>query len=278
MAIIWVCAAIVVTAVVLGVRWSRLPFSAPAPTDDPTAGDVLQRYTWYCALVLTAGITAGLSIIGCGGRLAMRLLAVTAGDDAQGRITEAEEVVGEVTVDGTIGFVVFNGIFGGVVGAAVYLLIRRLLPPRWAGGLAFGAGLLAVLGTTIDPLRDENPDFDLVGPGWVSVLAFTALALGFGVVLSGFAARLSAWLPLPSTERSTVLRYLPIALIAAVGFTLTIVLVLVGAVVAIVTRWRPVVTWFRSPVALRVGQVLLLAVVAVSVPGALQSVTDIVSR
>ena len=70
----------------------------------------------------------------------MRLLAVTAGDEAQGRITEAEEIVGEITVDGTIGFIVFNGIVGGVLAAAIYLVIRRLLPPRWLGGLAFGAG------------------------------------------------------------------------------------------------------------------------------------------
>ena len=31
---------------------------------------------------------------GAGGRLVMRLLAVTAGDGAQGRITEADQVVG----------------------------------------------------------------------------------------------------------------------------------------------------------------------------------------
>ena len=273
-----VCAAVLVAALVLGVRWSRLPFTPPPTVDDPSGGEVVRRYAWYCSLLLSAGIPAGIAVIGCGGRLAMRLLAVTAGDDAQGRITEAEEVVGKVTTEGTIGFVVFNGIFGGVVAAALYLVIRRLLPPRWAGGLAFGAGLLAVLGTTVDPLRDENPDFDLVGPGWLSVLVFTAMALAFGVVLAGFVARCSAWLPLPSRDRATIARYAPIALVALVGFSVTIVLVAVGALVALVTRWRPLLRWVRSPAALRVGQVVLLAVVAVSIPGAVQSLADIVSR
>ena len=38
----------------------------------------------------------------------MRLLAVTAGDAAQGRITEADQLVGAISVDGTMGFVIFR--------------------------------------------------------------------------------------------------------------------------------------------------------------------------
>jgi len=39
-------------------------------------------------------LVAGILAAGAGGRLVMRLLAVTAGPDAQGRITEAEKLVG----------------------------------------------------------------------------------------------------------------------------------------------------------------------------------------
>ena len=45
----------------------------------------------------------------------MRLLAVTGGDDAQGRITEADEVVGSIELDGTIGLYLFGGILPGLM-------------------------------------------------------------------------------------------------------------------------------------------------------------------
>jgi hypothetical protein len=208
----------------------------------------------------------------------MRLLAVTAGDDAQGRITEAREVVGEITVGGSIAFILFTGIFTGVASAGIYLVTRRLLPRGWLGGLAFGAGVLILFGTTQDPLRSENPDFDLVGPGWVAVLVFTALALAYGVALTGFVARLSSWLPLPTKEPRVLVKYLPIVLVALVGFTLTVPLVLLGAITVGATRWPPLLRAVRSPAAVRIGQVALVALLVVSLPGPAQSITDIISR
>ena len=140
----------------------------------------------------------------------------------------------------------------------LYLLVRRLLPRGVLGGLLFGAGLLVVLGTTVDPLRDENPDFDLVGPGWLAVVVFTALALAFGVVLAGFIARVSAWLPLPSKEPAVLVRYLPAAMLGVIGFSVTAFVVLTGVAVVAATRWKPLAGAVRSPAAVRIGQVALL--------------------
>src|SRR5215213_7141241 len=142
------------------------------PTDPPPVSLVVRRYLWYLAVALLSGAAAGILAAGAGGRLVMRLLAVTAGVDAQGQVTEAQEIVGRITVDGTLGFVVFTGLFFGPVSGAAYLVLRRWLPAGRAGGLAFGALLLVVAGTRLEPLRRSNPDFDLVGPGWVSVAAF----------------------------------------------------------------------------------------------------------
>ena len=47
----------------------------------------------------------------------MRLLAATSGRAAQGRLTEAGERVGEITTDGTIGFLLFVGVGGGLATA-----------------------------------------------------------------------------------------------------------------------------------------------------------------
>jgi hypothetical protein len=272
------CGAALVAALVFGARWSRLPFASPPPLDAPSMAEVARRFAWYCALLLAAGITSGIAVAGTGARLAMRLLAVTAGDGAQGRITEAEEVVGEITVGGSIFLVLFVGVFVGVAAAAIYLLIRRLLPQGWLGGLALGAGLLILFGTTQDPLRSDNPDFDLVGPGWLAVLVFTSLALAFGVTLVGFVNRLSAWLPLPTTEPRVLVRYLPVALAAVLGFSFSALLLLLGAIAVVATRWTPLIRAVRSPGAVRIGRFALVALIVVLLPGPAQSISDIAGR
>src|SRR5215218_3480773 len=111
----------VLVGLVAVVRWGGLaveppPTSRPAgagPTDPPPVSLVVRRYLWYLAVALLSGAAAGILAAGAGGRLVMRLLAVTAGADAQGQITEAEQIVGRITVDGTLGFVVFTGLFFG---------------------------------------------------------------------------------------------------------------------------------------------------------------------
>lgn len=273
-----ICVALLLSGCAAGFLWSGQPFRAPEGRAELPPIEVARRFVWYSSLVLVGGVTAGITIIGAGGRLAMRLLAVTAGDAAQGRITEAEEVVGKITVDGTIGFILFNGIFGGVVAAAVYLMIRRLLPEGRLGGVAFGMGLLIVLGTTMDPLRAKNPDFDLVGPGWLAVVIFTLLAVAYGVALAAISARLSSWLPLPSVQRPVLARYAFPAAVAAVGFSVTAALAVVGAAVVAATRWRPLIAAARSQRTVVVGRVLGGGLVLASFPHALGNVIDIATR
>lgn len=277
-AVMAVCGALLVAGLSAGWAWSGRPFRVPPVVAAPLAGEVARRFVWYAALALVAGVLAGVTVIGAGGRLAMRLLAVTGGDEAQGRITEADEIVGEITLDGTIGFILFNGIVGGVVAAALYLVVRRLLPSGRLAGLAFGLGLLVVLGTMIDPLRDDNPDFDIVGPGWLSVVVFAALALAFGLVLTGFTARLSTWLPLPSTEGRTLVRYIGPAVVALVACPVTVMLAVVGAIVVAATRGRGFVAAVRSPAAVLVGRVAAAGLVLVALPHALSSIADIAGR
>lgn len=273
-----VCGALLVAGLAAGALWSSRPFYPPAGDSELSAAEVARRFVWYVSLALVTGVTAGLTVIGGGGRLAMRLLAVTAGHDAQGRVTEADEVVGRITAGGTIGFVLFIGIFGGLAGAALYLLLRRLLPPGRLGALAFGIGLLVVLGTAVDPLRKDNPDFDIVGPGWLAVLVFTAMAVAFGITVAGVSARLSAWLPLPSAERRVLVRYALPAVFAAIAFSVSAFLIVVCLVVMAVTRWRPVVEAVRSARAVLVGRVVAVAIVAVALPGAVGSIVDIAGR
>lgn len=273
-----VCGAFLLAALAIGAAWNGRPFQSPDPVTNLSPLEAARRFAWYAALVLTGGVISGIAVIGAGGRLAMRLLAVTAGAAAQGRLTEADQVVGKITTDGTISFVLFNGIFGGVAAAAIYLVVRRFLPPGRLGGLAFGFALLVVLGTTIEPLRRNNPDFNLVGPGWLAVVVFGVLALAFGLVLSAVLARLSQWLPLPAFDRRVLVRYAAPAALAAVAVLVTAMLIFVGLAVVLVTRWRAVGTAVRSSRCVVVGRIFLLGVVGVALPNAVLNVVDIAGR
>src|SRR5918993_221192 len=226
MAVILLCIALVLVGLVAVVRWGGLAVEPP-PTPAPDAPGstvplpvslVVRRYLWYLAVALLSGAAAGILAAGAGGRLVVRrLLAVTARVDAQGQITEAQEIVGHITIDGTIGFVVFTGLFFGPVSGAAYLLLRRWLPAGRAGGLAFGALLLVVAGTRLEPLRRSNPDFDLVGPGWVSVVAFTVLVVFHGMLVAALAGRLSRAVPLLAARPGAFAVHAPLLLLVLPG-------------------------------------------------------------
>lgn len=270
-----ICGVLLLAGVAAGAQWGDRPFVTPAGEPGLSAIEAARRFVWYASIALVVGIGAGVTVIGCGGRLAMRLLAATSGDAAQGRITEADEIVGKITAGGTIGFVIFVGILGGVSTAVLYLVVRRFLPAGWLGGIVFGLGLLVVFGTTIDPLRDQNPDFDLVGPGWLAVVVFIVLAVALGVTVAGLAARLSTWLPLPSANRRVLLRYAVPAALAAFAYAVTVVILILGLAVVAVTRWRSLVSATRSHRAVVVGRVVAITIAAASLPNAVISVAHI---
>jgi hypothetical protein len=250
--------------------WAGESQGGPLPV-----GEALRRYVWYVALALGAGIVSGIVMIGAGGRLAMRLLAATAGEAAQGRITEAEEIVGRITVDGTLGFVIFIGILGGIATGALFVLIHRWLPAGTWRGLIFGALLLVVAGSRIDPLRTENPDFDIVGPGWLAVLIFVALGFGHGLLLAALADRYSRRLPLLSLRVKALAAHAPL-LILIPGVAL-LVPVAAGALFAIAGQS---VGAMRSltPKVLVWGRVLIAVVALVALPGFVSAAVDIAGR
>lgn len=250
------------------------PGAEPEPgSASPTSGDVFARWLWAVTVAVTSGVAAGLLVAGGGGRLAMRLLAVTAGSAAQGRETEAEEIVGRITFGGTLDFLITTGLFFGIPTGLLYLLVHRGLPGRRWSGLAFGALLLAVVATRIDPLRADNPDFGIVGPGWVAVLVFATLVVVHGAAVAAIAARVGPAIPLRPARRDAW-RYG--ALVLVVPFAIVVVFLLVLATLtAALARLRPVVEFARADVTrLAIGLVVAL-VAAVSLPGAVQAIVDI---
>src|SRR5215216_4242985 len=285
--VIVVCIALVLAGLIAVVRWGGLAVeppptptpAAPGSTVPPPASLVVRRYLWYLAVALLSGAAAGILAAGAGGRLVMRLLAVTAGADAQGQVTEAQEIVGRITVDGTIGFVVFTGLFFGPVSGAAYLLLCRWLPAGRAGGLAFGALLLVVAGTRLEPLRPSNPDFDLVGPGWVSVAAFTVLVVFHGMLVAALAGRLSRAVPLLAARPGAIAVHAPLLLLLVLpGPSVALVLIIVGVVVVLVSRIPSVVAAWHDRRLLVLGRVTLALITLVALPGFTMAVVDILVR
>jgi hypothetical protein len=283
--VIVVCIVLVAVGLAAVIRWGGLqvePPSAPAEdaagrTGPPPVGLVVRRYLWSLVVALASGVGAGILAAGAGGRLAMRLLAVTAGAAAQGHLTEAGQVVGRISPDGTLEFVVFTALFFGLPTGAAYLLLRRWLPAGRAGGLVYGALLLVVAGTRIEPLRPGNPDFDLVGPGWVSVVAFAALVVFHGVLVAALAGRISRAVPLLAPQPRALAAHAPLLLIVPLT-PVVLVLAVIGGVVVLVTRVRPVVAAWHARGLIPAGRVTLAVLALIALPGFAAAIADILGR
>jgi hypothetical protein len=99
---------------------------------------------------------------------------------------------------------------------------------------------LVAFGWWVEPLRGSNPDFDIVGPAWLTVVAFSALALVEGMLVAAVVGRLSRAF---RTQVKT-----------------------------------PPTKAGKSHKALVVGRVALVAAALVSLPGFVLTVADILSR
>jgi hypothetical protein len=257
--------------------------SSAAPDPRPSIQTTVLRYLRGVAIALVGGFWAGVLVTGPFVRLIMRLLAVTAGDDAQGRLTEADEVVGSIDLDGTIGLVIFGGILPGLLSGAIYVVFRRWLPSGRLGGVVFGALHLVVAATRVDPLRPENPDFDLLGPGWLAVAAFGLASIVHGMAVVAIANRYSHVFPPASSTRGDRARaFIPLGLamlvlIPALPFIAPIVIVGLAVTIA-ASRIEPVVRFVRGYGALVAGRIAVVLLAVVLLPGAITDVHDVIVR
>ena len=146
-----------------------------------------------------AGLGAGFVAGGIGSRLAMRVVALTAGPAAQGLITENGNRIGVFTSD--TGFLLFFGTFLGVFGGLLYVALRPWLPRSGRRrGLAFGALLLAACGTAV--VERENFDFHRFGIPALNIALFAALFLLFGLVVAPLADRAERAFPAIPPDRA----------------------------------------------------------------------------
>src|SRR5687768_14898996 len=91
------CAAAMLVAALLAVRMSDTRRTPSPLTGDEPFGDRLAITVGRASGMVLGACLAGVLTLGAGTRLMMRVLAATSSDDVQGRLTEADEVIGEVS-------------------------------------------------------------------------------------------------------------------------------------------------------------------------------------
>ena len=138
------------------------------------------------ARALLGSVLAGALVLGFGSRVVMRVIAILAGPGHSGESTIGGNIVGRITVGGSIGMLV-PGALGGAVAGGIYLVARRWLPRRPVlRGLWFGSLTIAVFGSF---LIGDGTDFRFTTPG-IQVAMYAAVFLLFGLVGAASAERL----------------------------------------------------------------------------------------
>ncbi len=243
-------------------RWGHLPIRTPTSrenTDSASWPSRLVASVRALGPVCSGGFIGGVLVAGFFGRFVMRILAVTSGDAAQGLQTDADETVGEITVSGTIGFIVFVGLGAGAVAAIVLLLAR---PWLHVGGATAGvlAGLVPLVLFGARDFSSENLDFSILTPTWLAVALIVGGTVLFGAAVGSVTARLQQ-----TADSDSRFRNVPI--LGVVAFAVVPPL-LVGMVVYIVGRTalpgRLSAVLERRPVQLA-GRVVLVGLLGISI-------------
>ena len=221
--------------------------------------DALGRTALVGAL---AGAGAG-AVGGFLGRLAMRVSGATSDPFL---VTENGNVVGQITVGGSVFLVVGSAIFGVVMGLS-YVAIRRWLPAApWPRRLVTAFLTLAAFGSLL--VNSANHDFTRLGDPVLNVALFAGLLLVTGVVL----VVLVDWvdgrvLPRPADPWFYGSVYLLITLVSVMFGLVAVALAALPFVVlgarALTRRWGVEVSLERGSPAWWVGGVLFVAAAGV---------------
>lgn len=158
---------------------------APASTGIAEPQSRLRVTTWIVRSIVVggvAGLVSGVLVGGVGGRLVMRLSALLDPVARELRVlTENGNRVGEFTLDGTLGLVVFTGMFSGLAAGVIWVVVRP-----WIGGLQWTwavSGLAAVALGGFFVIDADNADFRILTAPGANVAMFLVLAFLLGALV-----------------------------------------------------------------------------------------------
>ena len=167
-----------------------------------------------------AGLVAGAIVAGVGSRAIMKVVAVTAGPDARGMLTDNRNLVGDFTTDSLALFAI--GAVLGTFGGLLYAALRAWLPRAAGGrGLLFGVLLLGAFGTAI--LEPDNVDFRRFGNPQLNVALFALLFLLFGVLIAPLADGIKRYIALVEGDRPPRHGSLAVTAVLVLGSVISLV-------------------------------------------------------
>lgn len=253
-------------------RWRNLDRLDHSTEQTPTGWLAVRRALRSIAVAVNSGVIAGALVGGFGGRLFMRIMAATSDDAVQGTLTNADEPIGRVSVGGTISLILFGGVFGGLLVAALYRALRPWLPaPAWRAGAVTGVMALGAFGAVSELLARDNPDFEILSPTPLAAVLVVVGALFLSTVLVTVYERLDRGMADVDRWSIGLVAFVPVLLIllTVVAVPVLLVVLLVSALAPGVVRW-----WTTSSAVARVGRVLVWLAAAVS---AVIAATEIVA-
>lgn len=193
-------------------------------------------------VLVVAGLSVGIVVIGLGGRLVMFLLRLTSPDAVVGVTSDDGFEIGRFTLGGTYNLVVVGAAVG-IIGAVAYVAVAPwLIGPTWFRRFTVGVTAGALGGAML--LHADGVDFTLTGPLWFAVTLFIAFPGFCGVVLA--AATDAVADPASWTVRGRARWLLPLLLLAVVPQALPVILPVTAVVVVLLGLRRLLLARIRS--------------------------------
>ncbi len=182
-------------ALVAAATFADLPMPSPAKASSPSRSrqgvtgafrtilDLLQRAVRQAAIGAIAGILVGMLVLGGVGRVFMRIAAMLSDAQSQGVLTENGNAVGDITLGGTLGLMIFAAAPFGLIAGVAVMAVRPWLPATGPMRyLATGAIGFAVAGPIVLE-GGENGDYQRFGILGLNICLFTTLPFLFGVAV-----------------------------------------------------------------------------------------------
>jgi hypothetical protein len=144
------------------------------------------------------GLAVGIVVGGLGGRVAMRLIALLV-PEATGSSTENGNRIGDITLGGTFGLVVFGGLFAGIFLAVIWVVVSPWLP-RSLGLRVLAAIPLAIGLGAFGVIQGSNPDFIVLGYDPIVLVVLLSLVGLVGASMALLDAWLDKRLPRPRSS------------------------------------------------------------------------------
>ena len=225
---------------------SPVPAAGVAVVQDSRAAGSLTFVLRDIARGGLAGLLTGLLVAGIGGRLVMRVAALQV-PSAVGQLTENGNRIGDITAEGSLGLVLLAGLFFGLAGATVWVVVSP-----WIPGTGLRRALLAmpvaVALTGVSLIQGRNPDFQVLRHDGVTVVLLLLLLAAAGASISLFDGWLERRLPRSGASRAADAVYaaltvaggvliFPIVLTSYLGGETLLGLAVVGVGIATVFRW-----------------------------------------